>query len=634
MTARRGRWVLLGAGVIIAAGVLAYSNSFSGPFIFDGIESIERNQHIRKLWPITEAIKAPKEATVSGRPVVSLSLAINYAISGLDVWSYHAFNLIVHLIAALLLFGIIRRTLLSERLRDRFARDATLLGGICAVLWVVHPLNTQAVTYVVQRAESMMGMFYLLTLYCAARGFAARRPVLWYSAAVLACTVGMGTKEVMVTAPLVVLLYDRIFVSRSMGRLLEKRWGFYLFLSASWVVLLRIILMGPRSASAGFELEDLTPPEYARTQCKVIVHYIRLAFYPSPLILDYPRKTVEALAEYAPQAGILLVLLLGTLVALKYKPVLGFVGAWFFVILAPTSSFVPVADPIFEHRMYLPLAAVLAGVVLGVYLLASVIFKGRPAGRELVLVLAAVGGITLGLMTYLRNRDYRSRLDIWADTVEKVPDSSFAWYNLAVALSQSEQRRNREAIAKCDEAIRLKEDYAEAYCHRGGCYLSLGQLDRALDDLNKAIELKPGYAPGFVNRGSVYTRKREYDRAISDFSKAIELNPDDPRSYFNRGSAYRQQGQLDRAIADYDTVIERRSDYFKAYAHRGLAYALKEDYERAIRDLDKAIELNPTYADARTNKAIILRRLELRRSTRPYRQRKAEQREGGETKED
>jgi hypothetical protein len=254
VSAPASSWLtVLAAGLIVLATVGAYHNSLVGAFVYDDQGAIDDNPTIRQLWPIGPALSPPPDAvTVSGRPLLNLSLAINYAISGLNVRSYHAANLMIHIAAALLLFGILRRTFLLPVLRDRFGKAATPLALASALIWAVHPLQTESVTYTVQRAESLMGFFYLLTLYCVIRGagfgwregvggvFAPTichvedaltekdsRPLeivssavsgekgdcrllwLWYAAAVLACLLGMACKEVMVTAPLIVLLYDR-----------------------------------------------------------------------------------------------------------------------------------------------------------------------------------------------------------------------------------------------------------------------------------------------------------------------------------------------------------------------------------------------------------------------------------------
>ncbi len=211
--------------MLIAAGIWAYHSSFQGPFIFDDVHSIPLNPYIRHLWPIREVLTAPRNCSVNGRPTVCLTLALNYAWSGLNVWGYHAFNLAVHLLSALVLFGILRRTLDGEKLRDQFGGAAVGLAAAIALLWEIHPLQTESVTYIVQRTELLMGLFLLLTLYCTLRGACSVRPGAWYLAAVAACAFGMGSKEVMVSAPLLVLLYDRVFLASSFRELWQRRAG-------------------------------------------------------------------------------------------------------------------------------------------------------------------------------------------------------------------------------------------------------------------------------------------------------------------------------------------------------------------------------------------------------------------------
>jgi hypothetical protein len=207
------RRLLLACLLLLALALAAYSNSFRGPFLFDDTASIESNPYVRHLWPIWEAMKAPHETSVAGRPIVSLTLAANYAVSGMQVWSYHVVNLLIHVASAWLVFGIARRTFLSAPLRKRFGSDSYALALAIAAIWVVHPLNTMCVTYIVQRAEALMGMCYLLTLYAVIRNNESRHPAMWQVCAVVACLTGMGCKEVMATAPIVVLVYDAIFLS-------------------------------------------------------------------------------------------------------------------------------------------------------------------------------------------------------------------------------------------------------------------------------------------------------------------------------------------------------------------------------------------------------------------------------------
>ncbi len=269
--------VVVGAGMIVAAGLLVYCNSFQGPFIYDDKGSIVENPNIRRLWPIWKVAAAEPSDTVAGRPVLSLSLAVNYQISRLEVWSYHAVNLSIHILAGLVLFGIIRRTLSSKTLKDRFGGVSTSLALICALIWLVHPLQTGSVTYIVQRAESLMGLFYLLSLYCAIRGFSSAKSRRagrgWYIGAIVACALGVGTKEVAATVPLMILLYDWIFVGRSFKEVFARRWGLYVGLAGTWVIVGALAWSAPRGVSVGFDNPNLSVWRYSITQCRVIVLY-------------------------------------------------------------------------------------------------------------------------------------------------------------------------------------------------------------------------------------------------------------------------------------------------------------------------------------------------------------------------
>src|SRR6266850_6914087 len=240
------RWRWLAPLLLVCAALLAYQNSFTGPFIFDDPLSIQDNPTIQHLWPIWQVLSPPHRGglTVEGRPLINLSLAVNYALGGLDVWGYHAVNLTIHVLAGLTMLGVVRRTLLQPRFRGRFGAAANELALAVAVLWTVHPLQTESVTYIVQRAESFMGLFYLLTLYCFIRGAESPQPRRWYALCVSACALGMASKEVMASAPLMVLLYDRAFVSGSFQEAWRRRWRLFLALAATWVLFGCLLLIG------------------------------------------------------------------------------------------------------------------------------------------------------------------------------------------------------------------------------------------------------------------------------------------------------------------------------------------------------------------------------------------------------
>ncbi len=322
--------------LLVGAGLWAYRNSFQGPFFFDDAPSIPENPHIRHLWPLPEALAAPPYSTVDGRPTVCLTLALNYAWGGLNVSGYHAFNLTVHLLSALVLFGIVWRTLDSEKLRGRFHGAPVWLAAAIALIWELHPLQTESVTYIVQRTESLMGLFLLLTLYCTMRGARSPRPRPWYLAAVIFCALGMGSKEVMVAAPLIVLLYDRVFLTLSFRELWQRRAGLYIGLAATWILLAVLVWRTPHSAT-GFGLKDLTAWDYLKTEASVILYYLRLCFWPRPLVVDYSDWPIASSLTNALVPGVVVVgLLSATVWALRNRPWVGFLGAWFFLLLGPT----------------------------------------------------------------------------------------------------------------------------------------------------------------------------------------------------------------------------------------------------------------------------------------------------------
>jgi len=610
------KWTIAGAGVIVAACLLAYGNSFNGPFIFDDVGSIPDNPHVRTLWPITEAMKAPPQETAAGRPVLSLSLAATYRFCGYDVRGYHAVNLAIHVLAALVLFGIIRRTLHTDRLKDSFAGVAAPVAVICTLLWCLHPLQTQAVTYIIQRAESLMGLFYLLTLYCFLRGATGRAKKAWYAASVVCCALGMGTKEVMVTAPVVVLLFDRTFLAGSFRRALSGRWPAYVGLAATWLILAAIVRTNPRSVSAGFGLSVISSVDYAKTQFQVILHYLRLAVLPLGQSFDYAGWEIPVgLWDLWLPAAVVVCLLTLTAVGLVRRPVPAFLGAWFFLILSPTSSFVPLADVAFEHRMYLPLAAIVSGVVLvGYWLLKNrteriATEKGRRRIVFAGIALAVAAAAALGVLTFRRNRAYASSLSIWLDTAEKRPDNYRAHNNIGLAYAA--EGRLDLAVKHYDMALAARDDDADTYVNRGVAYARSGQVDKALADFNKALKLnlpkldeyrrtgreippnmRKKYSSVYNNRGVIYKNKGLIDLAIQDYNRAIELNPNDASAYCNRAVAYQRKGEHSRSLGDLEKSIAIDPTNAPAYDARGVAYWQMGRFRRAAADFRKAVALD------------------------------------------
>ena len=545
---------------IFAACFLAYGNSFSGAFLFD-----DRSAHLLGSVQL-EPTSLVSKALSSTRPVLDLSFILNFFLGGLRVWGYHAVNFLIHLAAALTLFGITQKTLL------RFAADhedpwhALRVAFAIALIWAVHPLQTQSVTYIIQRGESLMGMFYFFTLYAVIRGTdSPSKTWIWYGAAILSCVLGMATKEVMVTAPLTVLLYDRIFLAGSFHAALTKRRVLYAGLFATWIVLF-VILTSHSSEigkSVGFGYEKLSWIDYAKTQPAVILHYLRLAFWPRPLILDYAWPVATSIELVLPGLAVVAVLFAATFVGLIRRSALAFPAAWFFLILLPTSSVVPIADLAGEHRMYLPLAGVVPLAVLGAD---GVIHRLVPSTRlkkwiSTTLLFLVAGALSIG--TIRRNRDYQSEIGIWRDVISKKPENFRAYNNVGVALDGE------------------------------------GKPGEAVTYYSKALELNPSYDRAHFNLGTALDKSGKRDEAVEHYKSAVRINPLNMEAHNNLAVAYVERGELDQALIHYAEVIRLKPAFAEGYFNLGNAWIRKGKPKEALEAYAKAVQLKPGLVQAR-----------------------------------
>ncbi len=514
------------AALIVAAGAWAFWPSFGGVFVLDDVRAIVRNPTIRTLWPLAVPLSPPSESTVAGRPVANLSFAISYAMGGapLDPKPFHAGNLLIHVAAALVLFGVVRRTLLSPRLCGRFQAAAPWLAFAVALVWVVHPLHTSAVTYVVQRVESLMGLFYLLTLYCAIRAGDGVRPAWWTAAALASCAAGMATKETMVSAPFVVALWDWTFRVSKDGRPAGVRWRLVAGLAATWALLAFLVSRQLRAPSI-----DLSPDTvwlYARTQAEVLVHYVRLAFFPSPLVFlsDWPLRPVPVFRAW--QAALLLALFTLTALGVARRRPAAFLGAWFFLVLAPTSSVLPIVTEVAaEHRMYLPLAAIVAAVVVLVYRAAARLPVRWTAAAATAALLLLAG--LLGAETRARSRVYGSAEGLWGDTVEKRPGDP----RTRVAYAEALARANRlaEAEAQLRRAIELAPQDPVAQVRLGSVLAGQRRYDEAVSPLEAALALQPANPDAHRFLGEIHAMRRRDGPAARHFAAALLAVPGDPQ---------------------------------------------------------------------------------------------------------
>ncbi len=585
------RVVALACGVLVLAVFAAYSNSLSGPFVYDDKDSIVDNLTLRHLWPLSDVL-APLRGglTVSGRPALNLSLALNFAAGGLDVRGYHVANVLIHALAGLTLFGLVRRTLAQPSLRERFGEAAVPVAITMAALWALHPLQTEGVTYIVQRAESLMGLFYLLTLYGFVRSVDAPAPGRWQVLSVAACLLGMATKENMVSAPVLVLLLDRAFVAGSFAAAWRRRRGFYTALATTWILLGGLLAStgGNRGGSTGFGV-DISWSDYALTQFPALVHYVRLSFWPTPLVFDYGTFWIGSLADVWPQACVVVGLIAGTLFALWRKPAVGFLGAWFFAVLAPTSLMPGTTQRIVEHRMYLSLAPVVVLIV------AAVCPRGGRRGLAALLALAA----GLGFLTFQRNADYRSEIALWADTAAKRPANAGAHSSLGAALADA--GRMAEAIREDETALRLRPNYLTARNNLGTALIAVGRVGEAIQHLEESLRQDSDNAQAHLNLGTALDILKRTPEAMPHYEAALRRDPNLAPAHNNLGDALSRSGRNAEGIVHLHEALRLKPGYVDAHYNLAAALARAGRMEEAQAQFEAGLQLKPADAEAHAN---------------------------------
>ena len=570
------------AAALVLIGFAVFWNSLPAPFTFDDDHAIVVNEQIRHIS--TSLSRTEQGSPLAGRPLVSLTFAINYALGELTVRGYRLANIAIHVVNALLLFALAARTL---RVRDPIPnRSSYVVAFAIALIWMVHPLVTEPVDYVSQRTELMMATFFLLTIY-----FAGTRPAV----SVLCCALGMACKETMVVAPIVVCLYDRTFAFGSFREALQQRRGYYAALCATWLVLVALLWSSPRGDSAGFTGAAVSPWTYLLDQSVMIVRYLRLAFWPRGLVLDYGEPAHVTFGDVAPYMIVVVTLLVGTVVALVRNWPVGFLGAWFFLTLAPTSSIMPISTEVgAERRMYLPLMAIVALVVAPV----ARAFMARAS-----IVFALVAGL-LSIATIQRNAEYRSGLTLWQTVLDRWPPHARAHRNLAAELKLANRRD--EEIEHLRAAVK---DLPELRNVLGLELLALGRHMEAADELRIYLRDRPRDADAWSNLGNALDALGRRDEALDAFKRAVAVNPDNGFSQRNLALQYLQANDFDNAVTHAREGVRLTPGDPEAHNLLGLALIGQQKVDEAIAEFRTSLRLRPTNNDAtgyleRTLKAI------------------------------
>lgn len=584
--------------LILLVGGLAYANTFQGPFTLDDLTSIVRNPWIGNPGHFFPG--GPGYEFMPRRWVVYLSFALNHHFGDLEVGGYHLVNLLIHLGTASLLYALVILTFQTPQLAtSRLARQDGTIALLTALLFVAHPVQTQAVTYIVQRLSSMTTLFYLgaLVLYVVARLNAEKqqeRGTIWRTrllliASVAAAALAMKSKEIAFTLPLAVLLYEWSFFRGAWSR----RLLFLLPLLATLLIIPLSILTGAveSGTEVGAQLRaqtDIPRLHYLITQFPVIATYLRLLVLPinQNLDYDYPLFT-SFLSPQVLGAIVLLSILLALAGYLHYRsrtpdgeergtfaagePALRLISFgifWFFLTLSVESSIIPIRDLIFEHRLYLP--SIGAGIAVAVLVgLAAAKTASFFAGR-LPLLLAALVVAGLAVVTWQRNEVWSSNVKIWQDTAEKSPDKVRPWYNFGTYLD--DEGKPEEAIQALTRAITLDPQHAEAWHNLGRAYIHAGRSQEAVPRLRNAVRLDPEMLNAIINLAVALIQAGKPEEAIFIFERNLHRFADWPEVHLNLCIAYALTGDLAAARREL-AVLERLAPHLTPPLRAGLERA-------------------------------------------------------------
>jgi tetratricopeptide (TPR) repeat protein len=476
---------------------------------------------------------------------------------------------------------------------------------LATLIWLLHPLQTESVSYVSQRAESLASLFYLAVFVAFERSTTAPRPWRWQALACSALALGMATKEILATAPFLLLLYDATFVSGGWIRALKQRALFYLALGLTLAALMAAFVapsLFVEDSSAGFGLLDFTPLDYARTQPGVILHYLRLLLWPHPLCFDYDWQIARGVGAWLPQTVVLTMILASASWALGRGRRMGFGIVWFFVLLAPTSSIVPIRDPAFEHRTYLASAGILTVLVLG----GRWVCRRLQAPPRVGSTLAIVTVLVLGTATVLRVREYRSESVLWATVVDQAPHNPRGHNNLGLSLLL--EGRTAESLLALEKAVELDANYPMALRNLGCALIAAGRFAEAADGFRKSLALEES-AEAHQGLGAAFVSLQEHSAAEVHLRRAIELAPNVAANHHWLGNALLKQARREEAMSEFARALALDPLYRHTHFQLAALLAVQGERERALEHYRHALALEPRTIEEHLNLGVCLSNL-------------------------
>ncbi len=601
-------WLAVTAIVVGAALWAVYRDSLNAPFIYDDRGTILENLSIRSLWPLVGDTRRPgplnaaKDLPTSGRPLVNYSFALNYRFGGFDPWGYHFVNLATHWLSAVLLGAIAFRIFRLEYFGAEFHRAAGMLSFSVALIWAMHPLATESVQYTTQRTELFVGFFYLATLYCSLRYWAAidgSQHLLWAVLASTACIAGACSKEIIVTAPVLVLLFERTFITGSFKSALRKSWPLYAALALSWVVLIELNYQAPRSSSAGFGL-GVSAWKWWFTEIKVVLMYLKLAVWPAPLSIHYEIPYVATVNEAWPWVTIAMIGVGVSIFLLWRRNSVGYVAAWVLLVSSPTLVVPIITEQAADRRMYVPLTAIVALATGGVYWL---LIRGSQRAsastsprldiqcRRPTLVLLLAASVAFSVLSWHRLRVYDSEVDVWKDVLANNSNNPEAYHAFGFQLQRA--GRDADAIEQFQKALKLQPDHASAHLNMGLSLKRLGRLPEAIAEYRKAIAITPESALAHDNLGNALQAAGDIKGAIEQYRAAIALKPNFADAYNNLGVALLSQQHPQEAIEQFSQALDLKPDLVDANVNLGKALLADGRPADAVASLSRASRGSP-----------------------------------------
>jgi protein O-mannosyl-transferase len=592
--------------------LVIYSNTFQSPFHFDDISNIEERSsiHLKELsWSNIKQIIYNEEAGNLYRPVACLTLAANYYFGEMNVFGYHLVNISIHIIASFFLFLLIYQILNLPSFKSKYAEDAYFIALLSAALWATHPLQTQAVTYIVQRMASLAGMFYVISMYFYVKGRLCQKnhqKYFLFTGCLIAGLLSFGSKENAAVLPLSLFLLE-LFLLQGLSKKKVFRALIVLFIIVLIMPILAFILKGsqlfdPAYYSQSYEIRNFTLLERVLTQPRVLLFYISLLFYPMPYRLclshDIPisYSLLDPLSTLFSILALISIIIIGLIFANKY-PLIAFCILFFFINHLVESTIFSL-ELIFEHRNYIP--SMLFFLPICIILRNLIAYYTKKQYFQIILIsFIVLLLVAQGHGTYIRNAVWKTEESLWIDVVEKYPNQARGHHNLAGYYYDRGQKD--KAIMAYERSLELPDPSFGnrrhiTHANLGNIYLSLGNDEKAIQHFASAISETPAdylYLSPYNELGVIMLRQGRYQEAAEHFSTVLEHSSSNPKTHYNLGLVFMETNRFEDAIRQFNKALELDNSHLPSLHYLGITYKSMGHYSKAVQSFKKLLIHNP-----------------------------------------